>query len=100
LDRGAEVNARATLNQSGVDGQTPLFHAVTQFDDVGLPMVGLLLERGADLSVPAKLPGYYERPDELVECTPLGYALRFPGLSRHAANPKTRDLLRDRGAPE
>lgn len=63
-------------------------------------MVALLLERGADLSVRAKLPGYYERLDELVECPPLGYAVRFPGLSHHAANPKTCDLLRDRGAPE
>lgn len=100
LDGGVEVNARAALNQSGVGGQTPIFHAVTQFNDVGLSVVALLLERGADLSVRAKLPGYYERPDELVECTPLGYALRFPGLSHHAANPKTCDLLRGRGAPE
>jgi ankyrin repeat protein len=100
LDRGAEVNVRAALDQSGVGGQTPIFHAVTQFNDVGLAVVDLLLERGADLSVRAKLPGYYERPDELVECTPLGYALRFPGLSHHAPNPKTCALLRDHGAPE
>lgn len=100
LGRGAEVDARAALNQSGVGGQTPIFHAVTQFNDVGFSMLALLLERGADLSIRAKLPGYYERADELVECTPLGYALRFPGLSHHAANPKTCDLLRDRGAPE
>ena len=100
LDRGAEVNARAALNRSGVGGQTPIFHAVTQFHDLGLPVVGLLLERGADLAVRATLPGYYERPDELVDCTPLGYALRFPGLSHHASNPNTCALLRDHGAPE
>jgi len=100
LDRGADVDARAALNESGVGGQTPIFHAVTQFYDGGLPAVQLLLERRADLSVRAKLPGYYERPGEVVECTPLGYALRFPGLSHHAPNPKTIALLRERGAPE
>lgn len=99
LDRGADINARAVLDQFGVGGQTPIFHAVTQFNDVGLPVVRLLLERGADLSVRAKLPGYYERPGEIVECTPLGYALRFPGLSHHAPNPKTIALLQERRAP-
>lgn len=100
LNRGAGVNARAALNASGVGGQTPIFHAVTQFHDGGLPLAQLLLDRGADLAVRAKLPGYYERPDEVVECTPLGYALRFPGTSHHAPNPKTIELLRARGAPE
>ena len=100
LNRGADVNARAGLNDSGLGGQTPIFHAVTQFHDGGLPLAQLLLERGADLAVRAKLPGYYERPGEVVECTPLGYALQFPGSSHHAPNTKTIELLRGRGAPE
>lgn len=100
LDRGADVNARAALDESGVGGQTPIFHAVTQFHDGGLPVARLLMERGADLAIRAKLPGYYERPGEVVECTPLGYALRFPGPSHHAPNPKTVALLQERGAPE
>jgi hypothetical protein len=100
LDRGADVNARAALDESGVGGQTPIFHAVTQFCDGGLPVAQLLLERGADLSVRARLPGYYERPGEVVECTALGYALRFPGSSHHAPNPKTIALLSERGAGE
>ena len=62
LDRGAAVNARATVDDAGVGGQTAIFHAVTQFDDGGLPVTQLLVERGADLSVRAKLPGDYERP--------------------------------------
>jgi ankyrin repeat protein len=78
LDRGADVNARATVDAAGVGGQTAVFHAVTQWDDRGLPMARLLVERGADLGVRVKLPGDYERPDEVVECTPLGYARRFP----------------------
>ena len=98
LDRGADVNAPAAVDPSGIGGQTPIFHAVTQFYDAGLSAARLLLERGADLSHRAKLPGYYERPGEVVECTPLGYALRFPGLEHHAPNPKTVALLREHGA--
>ena len=49
LDRGADVNARATVDDAGIGGQTAIFHAVTQFDDGGLPVTQLLLERGADL---------------------------------------------------
>lgn len=37
LDRWGDVNARATVDDAGVGGQAPIFHAVTQFDDVGLP---------------------------------------------------------------
>lgn len=78
LDRGADVNAPTMVSDSGLGGQTPIFHAATQFDDAGLPVVEILLARGADLSVRAKLPGHYERPGEVVDCTPLGYALLFP----------------------
>ena len=57
LDRGADVNARATVDEAGVGGQTAIFHAVTQFDDGGLPITQLLVERGADLAVRVKIPG-------------------------------------------
>jgi ankyrin repeat protein len=95
LDHGADVNVRAADNNAGVGGQTPIFHAVSQFQDWGLAVTQLLLERGADLSVRVKLPGHYERPDEFVECTPLGYALRFPGTEG-----KTVKLLRQGGGVE
>ena len=95
LDRGADVNARAMVNETGFGGQTAIFHAVTQSGNGGLPVAQLLVERGADLSVRVKLPGDYERPDEVVDCTPLGYALRFPG-----AQGKTVALLREWGASE
>jgi ankyrin repeat protein len=96
LDRGANVNARATIDASGIGGQTPIFHAVTQFGDYGLPATQLLLERGADLSLRVKLPGDYERPGEIVECTPLGYALLFGGDRQR----RTVRLLREWGAVE
>jgi hypothetical protein len=96
LDRGVDVNARATVDEAGIGGQTAIFHAVTQFDDGGLPVSQLLVERGADLAVRAKIPGDYERPGEIVECTALGYALRFGGASQR----RTVTLLRERGAVE
>src|SRR5882724_2975283 len=72
LDRGADIDARASVDEGGVGGQTPIFHAVTQFNDFGLPVAQLLIDHGADLSVRVKLPGHYERLDEVIECTPLG----------------------------
>src|SRR5207302_6756159 len=68
------VNARATVDEAGIGWQTAIFRAVTQFGDKGLPVTQLLLQNGADLSLRVKLPGAYQRPGEIVECTPLGYA--------------------------
>ena len=95
LDRGADVNARANVDEAGVGGQTAIFHAATQFGDRGFPVAQLLVDRGADLSIRVKLPGHYERPGEVVECTPLGFALRFPG-----DHGKTVALLGERGGTE
>ena len=83
------------MDESGIGGQTAIFHAVTQFGDCGLLAAQLLMDHGADLSVRVKLPGHYERPGEIVECTPLGYALQFPGGEN-----KTVAKLRERGAAE
>jgi hypothetical protein len=73
LDRGADVNA------AGEGGVTPLFHAASQFGDAGLDVARLLLERGADLNVRATLRGRHDDPTDLIHCTPLEYAARFPG---------------------
>jgi len=104
LDRGAGVNACADIDDSGIGGQTPLFHAASQFGDYGIEVARLLLDRGADLSIRAKIPGQHDRPDEFVEATPLSYALRFPGGDeRHGgrlANSRTIALLRERGGVE
>lgn len=95
LDHGADINARAALDEHGIGGQTPIFHAVTQFNDFGLSVAQFLIDQGADLSIRVKLPGHYERLDEVVECTPLGYARLFPGVEG-----KTVALLRERGGVE
>jgi hypothetical protein len=79
----------------GLGGQTPIFHAVSQFQDWGLPVARLLADRGADMKVRANLPGHYERPEEVVDCTPHGYARRFPGTAN-----RTLEFLRAIRAPE
>jgi ankyrin repeat protein len=99
LERGADVNVQAKVDENGVGGQTPIFHAVTQFWNYGLPVARLLVEQGADLGVRVKLPGHYERAGEVVECTALGYAELFPGGHMGMEN-KCVALLRERGATE
>ena len=89
----SEINAGLTFVFITVFARSD---AVTQFDDDGLPVAQLLVERGADLAICVKLPGAYERPGEIVECTPLGYALLFGGESHR----RTIALLREWGAVE
>jgi ankyrin repeat protein len=97
LDRGADVDAAALIDAHGFGGQTPLFHAVAQYSDYGVDVARLLIERGADLSIRCTLPGHYDKPDDVVTVTPLGYAARFPfGRWRTSA---TIDLLRQHRAP-
>jgi ankyrin repeat protein len=78
IEHGADVNARALVDERGVGGQTPIFHAVTQYHDLGVPVARVLIERGADLSIRARVPGRYDYLEEWLEVTPLGYAVRFP----------------------
>jgi ankyrin repeat protein len=98
VERGADVNARADVDEAGVGGQTPIFHAATQFFNWGMPVVEFLVRKGADLSLRAKLPGHYERPDEFVECTPLGYARLFPGNESHGTESRAVPFLSAAGA--
>jgi ankyrin repeat protein len=95
LEFGTNVNARVELDAAGVGGQTPIFHAASQYRDWGLPVARLLVAHGADLRVRACLPGHYERPGEVVECTPLAYARMFPGTEN-----QTLQFLRGAGATE
>jgi ankyrin repeat protein len=99
LERGADVNARASLAGTA-GGQTPIFHAVTQYHDYGLAIATLLLQEGADLAVQATVRGQYDKPDEFLPCSPLTYALQFPGSDWPDANAKTISLLRGHRAVE
>lgn len=78
LDRGADVNARAQIDADGVGGQTPIFHALTHFKGVNPEVAQLLSDRGADLTIRARVPGHYERPGELLDVSAAEYAAIFP----------------------
>lgn len=79
IDHGADINARAEVDANGIGGQSPIFHAASQFYDFGLPMVEFLVANGADLTLRARIPGHYERLDEFVECNAAEYGAIFPG---------------------
>lgn len=100
VERGADVNARADIDAAGVGGQTPIFHAATQFYNWGMPVVEFLVQKGANLSLRARLPGHYERPGEFVDCTPLGYARLFPGEESHGTESRAVSFLSASGGVE
>ena len=79
LELGADVNARATVDHAGVGGQTAIFHAATQREDAGIPVIRLLLNRGADLSIRAKVLDTIKNVPMRSSSAPpySGYALRF-----------------------
>jgi hypothetical protein len=78
IDRGADVNARADVDDDGVGGQTPIFHALTHFMGINPEVGELLIQRGADLSIRARVPGHYERPGEILNVSAAEYAALFP----------------------
>ena len=78
LDRRADVNARADADANGVGGQTPIFHALTHFEGVNPEVGELLIQRGADLSIRARVPGHYERPGEILDVSSAEYGALFP----------------------
>ena len=78
LGRGADVNARADIDDNGLGGQAPIFHTLTHFKGV-TPEVGeLLIQRGADLTNRARVPGHYEHEGEVLDVTAAEYAALFP----------------------
>ena len=78
LDRGADVNANADIDANGVGGQTPVFHALTHFMGVNPEVVQLLIQRGADLTIQARVPGHYEHEGEILDVSAAEYAALFP----------------------
>ena len=108
---GAVAYARATVDQAGVGGQTAIFHAATQREDAGIPVIRLLLQRGADLSVRVNVPGHYERPGEILPVGELGFLdkclaqvlyrpRKSPGLPGHRQCRTESTVGRQRAWPE
>jgi hypothetical protein len=77
LGMGADVNARAALDEHGLNGHTPLFHSVNSNANRSAPVMRLLLEAGARVDV--RLPGLtwgkgMEWETTVFDVTPISYA--------------------------
>jgi hypothetical protein len=62
---GRMLNARAMADANGVGGQAPILHALTHFNGVTPEVAELLISRGADLTIRARVPGPYEHAGEI-----------------------------------
>jgi ankyrin repeat protein len=77
LESGADVEARAALDEDGLNGHTPIFHTVCQPGNHCRPVLRLLLDRGAKADV--RLAGItwgkgFEWATTIFDATPISYA--------------------------
>jgi hypothetical protein len=77
LASGADVNARAAIDEYGLNGHTPIFHTVNSNDNRSAPILKLLLDAGA--SVDVHLAGItwgkgFEWETTCLDVTPISYA--------------------------
>ena len=77
VDMGADVDARAAVDEHGLNGHTPLFHTVNSAWNRSAPLMRLLLDAGADPGV--RLPGLtwgkgMEWETTMFDVTPISYA--------------------------
>jgi len=77
LEAGADVEAKAALDEYGFNGHTPLFHTVCQRGNHCQPVMRLLLEHGAKADI--RLAGItwgksFEWETTIFDATPLSYA--------------------------
>ena len=83
LERGTDVNARATIDAEGFGGHTPLFHTVVCHPSRDTTFIQALLERGASTDVRASLRKFLDwcenpRWHEARNVTAAEWARGFP----------------------
>jgi hypothetical protein len=104
IDHGADVNARATVSESGFGGHTPLFNCVVGYHTGRDDSLGrLLLDHGADpnarASIRKRLPFAADTSvHEYHNVTPLGWGRAFH--ERSYVSPAALRLLAERGGTE
>jgi hypothetical protein len=77
IELGADVNAKAAVDEYGLNGHTPIFHTVNSNANRSEPLLRMLLEAGADAEL--RLPGItwgkgFEWETTLFDVTPISYA--------------------------
>jgi ankyrin repeat protein len=77
VEAGADVNARADVDEHGLNGHTPLFHTVNSIHNRSEPIMRLLLAAGARTDI--RLAGVtwgkgYEWETTFFDVTPISYA--------------------------
>ena len=78
VNYGADVNAKAGMDEHGFGGQTPIFHTVNQNLNQSADMMNFLLDRSADLKI--TVPGFiwgrgYDWETFIPAVNPIGYAM-------------------------
>lgn len=88
IENGADVNARAAVDEFGLNGHTPLFHTVNSIFDYAEPVMRLLLDAGADVNI--RLAGIvwgkgFEWETTFFDVTPISFAQvgLMPQVHRH-----------------
>ncbi len=106
LEMGAPVDARAAVDDSGLNGQTPLFHTVNSNRNRSEPVMRLLLDAGARSDI--LLPGItwakgFEWETTCFDITPISYAQLglLPQMHRQDLDvyANVRNLLQAAGRP-
>jgi hypothetical protein len=75
---GADVNAKAGLDENGFGGHTPVFHTVNQNSNQSMDMLNYLLSKSVDLkiTVPGLIWGQgYEWETLIPAVNPISYAM-------------------------
>lgn len=78
VQHGADINAKAGIDQNGFGGQTPIFHTVNQNSGQSADMMRFLLAHSADLDITVK--GFiwgkgYEWETLIPAVNPVSYAM-------------------------
>lgn len=77
LELGADVNAKAAVDQHGLNGHTPIFHTVNSSHNRAAPIMKLLLDGGAKTDVHVQGIAWgrgFEWETTLFDVTPVSYA--------------------------
>ena len=78
VDHGADVNAKAGLDEMGFGGQTPIFHTVNQHRNACIEVMKFLVSQNADLGM--TLQGliwgkHYDWETFIPSVNPISYAM-------------------------